>query len=343
LIFVSVFVLVGACFASEIYAVVPAVAAAEPVTVYVAIGGSDTGNCQSSATPCATIGYAAAQGYTVVVGPGTFKTNLSYFENGSNVIEGAGAETAPATIIEPLDTRQPVFDADRAAFTLQDVTIDGLGDADALTSDYGSDITVIDSTVTDAATAACACGPTGTITLTDSTISGNTVGITQNDPSADVDVADSTIAGNGTGLVGYSRIALAGSVVADNTTADCSLSALSGFAGGYEYDLDDDGTCGFSAVNHSQSDVLAGLGPLQSNGGPTDTMAPSLGSPLLNQIPVGTRLLCSRTSSDQRGVPRPQGTRCDIGAVELAVASVRSITSTDSVTSTANSRFRSRS
>jgi hypothetical protein len=230
----SVLVLVGACIAPEIFGASQAVAATGPVTVYVAIGGSDTGNCQSPAAPCATVGYAASQGNTVVVGPGTFKTNLSYFENGSNVIEGAAAETAPATIIEPLDPTKPIFDADRADFTLQDVTIDGLGDPDALTSDYGSDIAVIDSTVTDAATAACACGPTGTITLNDSTISGNTVGITQDDPSADVDVAASTIADNSTGLLGYSNIALAGSVVADNTSADCSLSALSGFASDYE-------------------------------------------------------------------------------------------------------------
>jgi hypothetical protein len=274
-----------------------------------------------------------------MVGPGTFKTNLSYFENGSNVIEGADADSSPATIIEPLDATKPIFDADRADFTLQDVTIDGLGDGDALTSDYGSDIDVIDSTVTDAAIAACACGPTGTITLNDSTISGNTVGITQDDPAADVDVVATTIAGNSTGLVGYSNIALAGSVVADNTTTDCSLSALSGLTADYEYDLDDDGTCGFSAANHSQSDVVAGLGPLRSNGGPTETMAPSRGSPLLNQIPAGTPLLCSGTGTDQRGVTRPQGAGCDIGAMELAVASSRSITSADSATSTAGQPF----
>ena len=54
------------------------------------------------------------------------------------------------------------------------------------------------------------------------------------------------------------------------------------------------------------------LGPLASNGGPTQTMALGLGSPAIDQVPVGT----SCPATDQRGVPRPQGPACDIGAFE---------------------------
>jgi predicted outer membrane repeat protein len=57
------------------------------------------------------------------------------------------------------------------------------------------------------------------------------------------------------------------------------------------------------------------LGPLQDNGGPTPTMVPAAGSPLLDAA-VDTH--CS--STDQRGVDRPQGSHCDVGAVELVVA-----------------------
>lgn len=53
------------------------------------------------------------------------------------------------------------------------------------------------------------------------------------------------------------------------------------------------------------------LGPLQDNGGPTDTLLPALASPLIG---AGDPANCS--GSDQRGVPRPQNGSCDIGAVE---------------------------
>lgn len=56
------------------------------------------------------------------------------------------------------------------------------------------------------------------------------------------------------------------------------------------------------------------LGPLQDNGGPTSTMALGAGSAALDQLPADED--CPQT--DQRGVSRPQGPACDIGAYELA-------------------------
>jgi hypothetical protein len=55
------------------------------------------------------------------------------------------------------------------------------------------------------------------------------------------------------------------------------------------------------------------LGPLLPNGGPTQTMALSAGSPAIDQVPPGATA-CPGT--DQRGVGRPQGPACDIGAYE---------------------------
>jgi hypothetical protein len=54
------------------------------------------------------------------------------------------------------------------------------------------------------------------------------------------------------------------------------------------------------------------LGPLQNNGGPTPTMAPATGSPVID-----TGGGCPPT--DQRGLPRPDSgeTACDIGAYEV--------------------------
>jgi len=61
------------------------------------------------------------------------------------------------------------------------------------------------------------------------------------------------------------------------------------------------------------------LGPLQVNGGPTETHALLSGSPAIDHIPV---LDCTDTggtpiTTDQRGVARPQGSSCDIGAYEF--------------------------
>jgi predicted outer membrane repeat protein len=54
-----------------------------------------------------------------------------------------------------------------------------------------------------------------------------------------------------------------------------------------------------------------GLAPLADNGGPTQTMALLPGSPAIN---AGDNITCEET--DQRGVTRPQGSQCDIGAYE---------------------------
>ncbi|MDZ7734368.1 MAG: choice-of-anchor Q domain-containing protein [Acidimicrobiia bacterium] len=77
-----------------------------------------------------------------------------------------------------------------------------------------------------------------------------------------------------------------------------------------------DQTCefGFSS-DHEDADPL--LGPLADNGGPTPTHAPATGSPAIDAVPTGTSGLCDGTvTTDQRGVPRPVGSGCDIGALE---------------------------
>jgi hypothetical protein len=57
------------------------------------------------------------------------------------------------------------------------------------------------------------------------------------------------------------------------------------------------------------------LAPLQDNGGPTQTFALKAGSAAIDQVPA-SGAGCPQT--DQRGVSRPHGAACDIGAFELA-------------------------
>jgi hypothetical protein len=56
------------------------------------------------------------------------------------------------------------------------------------------------------------------------------------------------------------------------------------------------------------------LGPLTSNGRPTQTHALLTGSPAVNSDSTD----CPPPGTDQRGVLRPQGTRCDRGRSNAA-------------------------
>jgi hypothetical protein len=86
------------------------------------------------------------------------------------------------------------------------------------------------------------------------------------------------------------------------------------------YNLDSENSCGFDQpTDLTNTNPL--LSPLQDNGGPTFTHALLHGSPAIdNGGDPGT--------TDQRGVPRPQGPAFDIGAYELAQASVTTSTDT---------------
>ncbi len=56
------------------------------------------------------------------------------------------------------------------------------------------------------------------------------------------------------------------------------------------------------------------LADLKNNGGPTRTHALKPASPAVNAVPSSDPAC---TGTDQRGVARPQGSDCDIGAFEL--------------------------
>jgi predicted outer membrane repeat protein len=77
------------------------------------------------------------------------------------------------------------------------------------------------------------------------------------------------------------------------------------------------------AENLIQADPA--LGVLKHNGGKTHTMAPGEGSPVID---AGSDCL----STDQRGVPRPQGAACDLGAMESPATLTLSVSKTGSGT-----------
>jgi hypothetical protein len=95
------------------------------------------------------------------------------------------------------------------------------------------------------------------------------------------------------------------------------------------YNIDSENSCYFNDST-DQRNTPPLLGTLQNNGGPTSTHAITAGSPAFNR---GT---CDGApTTDQRGVTRPQGTYCDIGAFELELhqsAQVATATGTGTAT-----------
>jgi hypothetical protein len=80
-----------------------------------------------------------------------------------------------------------------------------------------------------------------------------------------------------------------------------------------------DSTCGQNIAGGDLIVPNLTLGPLSNNGGSTSTHPLVSGSPALDAIPVSdcTNVAGTPILFDQRGISRPQGARCDIGAYEL--------------------------
>ncbi len=168
----------------------------------------------------------------------------------------------------------------------------------------------------------------GSVTLTNSTLSGNSAffggGIYIYAGAGSVTLTNSTLSGNSAAIKGgglYSRsggVTLINTTLSDNSAPNnkgggiysnnaitTSNSIVAGNTGG---DIQ-------GSVASSSSGNIIGVDPkldaLADNGGPTWTMLPQSGSPVIDAI------ACTNApATDQRGVPRPQGVQCDIGAVE---------------------------
>jgi len=165
----------------------------------------------------------------------------------------------------------------------------------------------------------------GTLALYNSTISGNTAspygqgngsGIYTASPGTAI-IQNSTLGGNGGSGAAtiWGTAVLQNSIVADNGSSNCAGAVTS-----KGYNLSSDATCNFTSTGDlNNTDPM--LGPLQYNGGPTQTMALPSGSPAVDAgNPNGcTDGLGHLLKTDQRGKPRPDAedtAGCDMGAYE---------------------------
>jgi hypothetical protein len=115
------------------------------------------------------------------------------------------------------------------------------------------------------------------------------------------------------------------SVISGNQVQDCATNGgAAGTINDQGYNLESGTSCGFTAgaPKHDVTNGNAHLQPLANNGGPTDTMALGSGSQAIDTADP----TCPPPGADQRGVTRPQGPACDMGAFESALPKVTSVT-----------------
>jgi hypothetical protein len=165
----------------------------------------------------------------------------------------------------------------------------------------------------------------GTLEVTNSTFFGNTAtggGAIRNGGVGTVEVINSTFSGNSATSGGAllngenSSMTLGNTIVANSTFgSNCSFEFGNPIIDG-GYNIDDDGTCGFTQATGSLPDTNPLLDPagLADNGGPTLTIALQPESPAVDLV---GHEACLPPKTDQRGVERPQGEACDSGSFEL--------------------------
>jgi predicted outer membrane repeat protein len=163
-------------------------------------------------------------------------------------------------------------------------------------------------------------------TLTDVTFSSNSAnygGGMFNYASSSPTLTNVTFSGNSASVSGggmdneaNSSPTLTNVIIANSTSGgDCVNVGSGTLNGGSGYNLIEDvaNACGLTnGVNGNIIGSDPNLGPLSDNGGATRTHALLTGSPAIN---AGTTSGCP--ASDQRGITRPVGASCDIGAFEL--------------------------
>lgn len=102
------------------------------------------------------------------------------------------------------------------------------------------------------------------------------------------------------------------SIVSANATGNCD-----GVIGSGGFNVSNDNGCGGAFTDPTDGiNQNLPLGPLQDNGGPTQTMMPLPGNTAIDRDPGAA---CS-VATDQRGVARPVNNACDSGAVEVSGA-----------------------
>ena len=144
-------------------------------------------------------------------------------------------------------------------------------------------------------------------------------------------IVDNTATDTGGGLAVWagSVASVSNTLVAGSSPTNCYSNGAGTFTSSGGGNDDSDNSCLLSAAgDRHDADPMVDT-TVRSNGGPTQTLAVMPGSPL---IAAGSDAVCvaGAQSVDQRGVTRPQGAHCDIGAFEVS-SSATNVTATQPV------------
>jgi PKD repeat protein len=288
-----------------------------------------------------TINLTLPGPYHLTAGELTVSSEISLNGNGEIVSAGGSARVFNVT---------GIFHPDGAGnLSLNGVTIrDGNADSGGgILIDWGGTLSVFNSSILNNVSDTNGGGVHsffGTLNIVNSTISGNRAkdggGVShfQFGP-ATASLSHVTITNNqgdtrGGGISAFGLINVKNTIVAGNSTGgsgpDCSDDPQFGpfiLTEGYNFIGDNSGCDGaFPSGTPNANNDLVGtsgspldplLGDLADNGGPTETHALSPGSQAIDHIPQGINGCGTDVNADQRGVARPQGAGCDIGAFEF--------------------------
>lgn len=128
--------------------------------------------------------------------------------------------------------------------------------------------------------------------------------------TSELTVDQSTFVDNAANMTATSPSIARSVIVARAGTAICAPGTR---VAASSYNWFSDESCDLSGTGDEQSNAAFDLGPLADNGGPVQTLLPGPNSVLLDRIPPAA---CP-VAVDARGVTRPQGSGCDVGAVEV--------------------------
>jgi hypothetical protein len=322
------------------------------------VHGTDNNDCKSPQHACKTIGHAislASSGDSITVAAATYRENLSI--GLSLQIVGASAAT---TIIDGGGVNTVVTVSKSVLVSLSNMTIrngfatiggGGIYNNGTLTINNSTvkgnraksggggicnnfSLTINNSTINGnraqgtVYSAGGAIYNFGRLAINNSTLSGNSAivggGIFNHDGGT-LRINNSTLSGNSTGSGGGGNIysdrtsTLQNSIVANKHGQGNCSGTFNGIQSN-GYNLSSDNTCNFNNIGDlNNTDPM--LGPLQNNGGPTQTMGLLPGSPAIDSgNPNGcTDNLGHLLITDQRGSPRPDkedSVGCDRGAYE---------------------------
>jgi len=225
-----------------------------------------------------------------------------------------------------LAQNNPIFDVVSGTVVIAGLTIHG-APLSGIANRSNASLTLLNSTLSGNRNAGLL-NDGGVVRIVNSTFSGNSGSGLYNQVNGQMQLSNVTVVSNtattGGGLFNMGTLTATHTLIAGNSATsqapDCSGAFVSG---GYNLIGNTANCTGFNAANNDLLGVAPVVGLLRDNGGPARTHALLSGSPARD---AGQETGCRDhanlpITTDARGVVRPQGSRCDIGAYEVPLAS----------------------